>query len=213
MQQNALEHGRNGCNDATQVRQLEGQFNMMLDVSKKFCFSVTVDPDGPCNKLYALWLHSTLLGHPTVTTRAAAFTVSVSLGCATRLSASDASALSRSSHSLAERHWRSASGPPADLFFCLLRPGGASRSRCSAPRLDTHWLWVCLRRYVLVTNVESDMLDWCAALEVAAQCGSSEQITKLIVCCLKPPSTLEPAGGIFRRKNVSRSRRCLVPEL
>ncbi len=62
MQQNALEHGRNGRNNATQVRQLEGQFNMMLDVSKKFCFSVTVDPDGPCNKLYALWLHSTLLG-------------------------------------------------------------------------------------------------------------------------------------------------------
>ncbi len=78
MQQNALEHGRN---DATQVRQLEGQFNMMLDVSKKFCFSVTVDPDGPCNKLYALWLHSTLLGHPSVTTRAAAFTVSVSRLC------------------------------------------------------------------------------------------------------------------------------------
>ncbi len=36
------------------MRQLEGQFNMMLDVSKKFCFSVTVDPDGPCNKLYVL---------------------------------------------------------------------------------------------------------------------------------------------------------------
>ena len=73
-----------------------------------------------------------------------------------------------------------------------------------------------MRRYVLVTNVESDMLDWVAALEVAAQGGSSEQITKLIVRLPKTlprGSTLEPTGGIFRRKNVSRSRRCLVPEL